>query len=471
MNGIMVTLSESNQFDKISDKYMQQYGYNTAEDRDADFLMLQKACADIKNHAKTHVESMIFVGKILAEIRDSGIYRACSRIVNGEEMGYTRFDDFCENVFKVSSTKAKNAIRLYEKFNIGDGKIEIKPEYQQYEFSQLVELASLPEEEHARINPGMSVKEIREIKHELKKTVPEVLPGQVTLEEVAAAPIGADEPAEPAKNNPTSDCLAKDEPTPEYVYKYLFKNLKYEGTVKRLFKHYDNGTFDRSGHFVRTISYAGLAIELKDILGYTGSYDGKIDFTSRPSDGITFSTLDKNKTLPDGRTCLKLTWNKAAHIVVEMIERGDIQRPAVAEPAEPEEEFHYVAPTLEDEDELDTADVAPTYEDEPTEESEQDSPTSDYDQGDHDLALDLINFDFMSVRLPKSENQRLKRLADFTGIDKRAIASYAIQKYIDELFINGNVIDSCLAAYEKDNKLTLFVNSDKCPNQYKGGDA
>ncbi len=468
MNGLTVVLSDGINLSKLSDRNLGVY-YETefsAAERDADFAKLQISCNRLCDLAGNTVKNMVQMGKELAQIRDTRVYRSCSKMSKGIEVGYSRFDDFCKGILEISPTKAKDAIRLYEKFTVDGDDVKIKDEYVGYTVSKLIELASMPEEEHARINPSMSVQEIREIKHELKNPAltSDILPGQLTLDDVTE-PMSEDEPAEEAKNGQTSD-----HSTPQFVYEILRHGTGYEHGKFRVMQEYARMKRSENEYSIAK----DFAAFLKDEYGLDGFSDGTYK-CNHSSKGIEFVYHQES---------VYYTWQKVAALISDLIEKDDYltepQRiqyhmeylPSHREPDEQEknsptsdhltdsdEEFYYGAPASDDEEESYTADVTEPMQSSEPDEQEKNSPTSDQNTD--------IAYKSSSAFMRYEVFNKLERLAAYMGVKKSVIVSYALQEYVEGMFI-GLVLNSSKANFEKKEYITPFLKSDKFPAFLKG---
>lgn len=90
------------------------------------------------------------------------------------QLDYKSFEEFIEGEYGFSIRTANNFIAIYRKFakleddSFNTCYIELKPEYKDYNMSQLVELVAVPEDKIKEFKPTMSVKTIRENKVYLK---------------------------------------------------------------------------------------------------------------------------------------------------------------------------------------------------------------------------------------------------------------------------------------------------------------
>lgn len=92
-----------------------------------------------------------------------------------KQLDYKSFEEFIKGEYGFSFRTANNLIAIYRKFanasnddSFNTCYIELKPEYKDYNMTQLVELVAVPEEQIKEFKPTMSVKAIRENKAYLK---------------------------------------------------------------------------------------------------------------------------------------------------------------------------------------------------------------------------------------------------------------------------------------------------------------
>lgn len=96
--------------------------------------------------------------------------------------GYDDFYEFCEANYGFSPSTTKRYIEVWYEFGMRGlsslPKMFIDEKYEDYSYSQLVEMLPLDESERLKISPTMTVKEIRSLKKELrqkkKETVSEI---------------------------------------------------------------------------------------------------------------------------------------------------------------------------------------------------------------------------------------------------------------------------------------------------------
>lgn len=110
-------------------------------------------------------KSFIRLGFHLAEIEQCGYYK---------DAGYNDFYEFCEDNYSLSRSSVQRYILVWYKFadydsNSNSRKMWISEKYDAFNFSQLVEMASMEHPE--KVKPEMTVKEIREYKKNLLRPV------------------------------------------------------------------------------------------------------------------------------------------------------------------------------------------------------------------------------------------------------------------------------------------------------------
>lgn len=91
-----------------------------------------------------------------------------------KQLDYKSFEEFIEGEYGFSRRTANNLIAIYRKFakleddSFNTCYIELKPEYKDYNMSQLVELVAVPEDKIKEFKPTMTRQQIRENKAYLK---------------------------------------------------------------------------------------------------------------------------------------------------------------------------------------------------------------------------------------------------------------------------------------------------------------
>lgn len=111
---------------------------------------------DIKRDINSIFDNYLSIGNSLKEIKDRKLY-----LVNE----YKNVYEYSNKEFELSSTTTKNIISISKRFCNEHG--ELEDEYEDFTFSNLVELLSVKEEDIKKFIPGMTVKAVRSKKLEL----------------------------------------------------------------------------------------------------------------------------------------------------------------------------------------------------------------------------------------------------------------------------------------------------------------
>jgi len=121
---------------------------------------------DITNKIRSNLEStsqkFIEIGYLLKKVKESEIYKICE---------CNSIYEYAKINFGLGETTTKNFINCFEKygkvlneFSFTSNFIAIKDEYLNYNYSQLVELLSVPENEIGEFDYNLTVREIKDIK-------------------------------------------------------------------------------------------------------------------------------------------------------------------------------------------------------------------------------------------------------------------------------------------------------------------
>lgn len=93
-----------------------------------------------------------------------------------EEIGYDDFYECIEKNFHMDKSAVSRAIAVWREFSASDefssGKMWIDDRYQNYSYSQLVEMLPLKDAERRKVHPDMTVAQIRDYKKSLKMKKP-----------------------------------------------------------------------------------------------------------------------------------------------------------------------------------------------------------------------------------------------------------------------------------------------------------
>lgn len=91
-----------------------------------------------------------------------------------KDFGYFTFADFVFNNFGMDKSALSKCINVFRRFSVCENNIHkmfLQDAYSEYSYSQLCEMLPLSSEELKRVNPAMTVKQIRDYKKSLKNKV------------------------------------------------------------------------------------------------------------------------------------------------------------------------------------------------------------------------------------------------------------------------------------------------------------
>lgn len=180
---------------------------------------LKAECTRVQQSQKETAQSFGGLALRLVYLRDIGGWEDILNPETATAFGEKGFGAFCKHAFGLSPTLTSNLLGVAQ-FIIehGDERGLLREEYRGYDFSKLVELSSVAPSNRGYFNPDMTVKEIRTAKNymkmggffedknnadfdlltystafeeerklgaDAKKTNPEVIPGQIDLEDIS----------------------------------------------------------------------------------------------------------------------------------------------------------------------------------------------------------------------------------------------------------------------------------------------
>lgn len=135
------------------------------------YVTLEDAETFILANMKTAVRSVIAVGYYLKCIRDGKLYL---------EAGYESIWDYAEGKYGFSKSTASRYMNRNDKFSVDGNSPILAEKYREYSKAQLQEMLSLDDGQLEQVTPDMTVRQIREIKHE--KQIPYFeIPGQLSI--------------------------------------------------------------------------------------------------------------------------------------------------------------------------------------------------------------------------------------------------------------------------------------------------
>lgn len=116
---------------------------------------LEKRENSIKIKLGSIVENFLLVGQELDEIDRVSAYQL---------RGYKSIREYASDTFDISESFASRVLNVYRKYTEPGKDLKLKEQYKGFNFSQLVELLNIPEEEHSMIRPEMGKEDIRDFK-------------------------------------------------------------------------------------------------------------------------------------------------------------------------------------------------------------------------------------------------------------------------------------------------------------------
>lgn len=118
-------------------------------------LELEERESSIKTKLGSIVENFLLVGKELDEIDRVSAYQL---------RGYKSIREYAADTFGISESFASRVLNVYRKYTEPGKELKLKEQYKGFNFSQLVELLNVPEEEHRIIRPELTKEDIRDFK-------------------------------------------------------------------------------------------------------------------------------------------------------------------------------------------------------------------------------------------------------------------------------------------------------------------
>mgnify|MGYP000021975001 FL=1 len=115
----------------------------------------EKAKLSIKDNLFGIGRSFVLIGWQLTRIEQSGHYRID---------GYVTLAEFAKEEFNMSPDNVSRYKKVYETFSVPGDRPEIQEKYRDFEFSKLVDMRLLPEEDREHLHPETYREDIRELK-------------------------------------------------------------------------------------------------------------------------------------------------------------------------------------------------------------------------------------------------------------------------------------------------------------------
>lgn len=115
----------------------------------------EEAKASIKENLFGIGKSFVIIGWQLTRIETSGRFR---------EDGYSSITEFAKGEYNMSADSVSKYKKVYETFSVPGDRPEIQDRYKNFEFSKLVDMRQLPEEDRSHIHPETYREDIRDLK-------------------------------------------------------------------------------------------------------------------------------------------------------------------------------------------------------------------------------------------------------------------------------------------------------------------
>lgn len=130
-------------------------GLNTAIDR-FDYEQLNN---EIKRTMKRSARDIVQIGYMLRRMMDEKLWQS----------EYSCLDDYLSSELGIDYTMATRMVKINKKYSIGGNSMYISEAYANYSQGLLIEMLNMPKELEEKVNPDMTVKQVRQIKKDAKK--------------------------------------------------------------------------------------------------------------------------------------------------------------------------------------------------------------------------------------------------------------------------------------------------------------
>lgn len=147
-------------------------------------MTLEEADAGIRNGLKDAARSVIIVGYYLKGVRDHKLYLTA---------GYVDIWEYAAATFGFSKSTASRYMKRNDKFSVGGNSPVLADEYRDYSKAQLQEMLNLDAEQLEDVTPGMTVREIRELKRPRELPYYDI-PGQLNISDFPGMDDAGDDP-------------------------------------------------------------------------------------------------------------------------------------------------------------------------------------------------------------------------------------------------------------------------------------
>lgn len=114
---------------------------------------------EIKRTMRRSAKDAVQLGYMLRRMMDEKLW----------EQEYACFDDYLSTELHMDYSMANRFININRKYSICGSSMEIAEKYEDYSQGLLMEMLSMPPELEEKVTPGMTVKQVREIKKQARK--------------------------------------------------------------------------------------------------------------------------------------------------------------------------------------------------------------------------------------------------------------------------------------------------------------
>lgn len=146
----------------------------------------------IKRAMYDAAKQFVYIGFLLWEVQEYGYYK---------EGGYKDVYDYAAQELNFKKSSVKNFIAISYQFGSADHRalngaahvrtMSLQQPYEKFKYSQLCEMLSMTEKQREQVKPDMTVKQIRQLKKDLKQEQPKA---EQTSQTSGYVPLGLPEP-------------------------------------------------------------------------------------------------------------------------------------------------------------------------------------------------------------------------------------------------------------------------------------
>lgn len=119
----------------------------------------QKLDREIKRSMKRTAAEVVRLGYFLRRMHDERLYL----------VHYSDFDSYVREELHIDYSKANRFMNINKKYSFNGNSMVIDEKYEEYSQSLLEEMLNMPEELEAKVTPGTSIRQVRDIKRQTKQ--------------------------------------------------------------------------------------------------------------------------------------------------------------------------------------------------------------------------------------------------------------------------------------------------------------